>query len=77
MNIEHLVQMANQISQFFESQPDHAEAVTGVADHLRRFWDPRMRKEIIAHAEAGGSELRPLALEAVTRLAAEAKSRAA
>jgi formate dehydrogenase subunit delta len=77
MNIEHLVQMANQISQFFESQPDHAEAVTGVADHLQRFWDPRMRKEIIAHAEAGGRELRPLALEAVTRLAAEATSRAA
>lgn len=77
MNIEHLVQMANQISQFFESQPDHAEAVSGVTDHLRRFWDPRMRKEIIAHAEAGGTHLRPLALEAITRLATDAKSRAA
>ena len=77
MNIERLTQMANQISQFFESQPDHAEAVAGVADHLRRFWDPRMRREIIAHLGAGGADLRPLALEAVTRLADEAKTRAA
>ena len=77
MNIERLTQMANQLSQFFESQPDHAEAVTGVADHLRRFWDPRMRKGIIEHVEAGGSDLRPLALEAVTRLASEAKAHAA
>ena len=77
MNHERLVQMANQISQFFETQPDHVEAIAGVADHLRRFWDPRMRMAIIAHAAAGATRLRPLALEAVTKLAADARKQPA
>ena len=38
-----LVYMANQIAKFFESQgPD--KAVAGTADHLKKFWDPRMRQ---------------------------------
>ncbi|MBS0319923.1 MAG: formate dehydrogenase subunit delta [Proteobacteria bacterium] len=69
-----LVQMANQIAQFFEAQPVHAEAVNGVADHIRRFWEPRMRHAIYAYVDGGGTELRPLAREAVAKLAAASKT---
>ncbi len=72
MNDKHhrLVSMANQISQFFESQPSEEERVARVADHLTRFWDPRMRKAIVQHLAAGGEGLRDNARRAVERLAA-------
>lgn len=68
MNIDHLVRMANDIGNFFKSEPDHALAIDGVAGHIKRFWDPRMRKEIIAHLEGGGDGLSELAREAVRKL---------
>ena len=39
-----LVYMANQIGKFFVSQGDE-QAVPGIADHLKKFWDPRMRAQ--------------------------------
>jgi len=68
MNIERLVRMANDIGNFFKSEPDHAVAVDGVASHLKRFWDPRMRKEIVAYVDEGGAELMDLVREAVLKL---------
>lgn len=68
MNIERLVRMANDIGNFFKAEPDHALAVEGVANHLKRFWDPRMRKEILAYAEGGGADLMDLVREAVLKL---------
>ncbi len=72
MNDKHhrLVSMANQISQFFESRPTEEERVGGVADHIIRFWDPRMRKAILEHLAAGGDGLRDNARRAIERLAA-------
>ena len=64
---EKLVRMANQIGQFFQSQP-HDEAVAGIADHLRSFWTPKMRRQIADHAAVGGAGLDPLTLEAVRKL---------
>lgn len=62
-----LIYMANQIARFFESQgPD--KAVAGTAEHIRKFWDPRMRKQIVAHVNAGGSGLDPVARMAIERL---------
>ena len=55
---DHLVYMANQIGKFFQSQ-GHDKAVPGVAEHIRKFWDPRMRKQIYAHLAAGGAGLDP------------------
>ena len=43
---EDLVRMANQIALFFAPNPED-EAVDGVADHLRKFWTPAMRSELI------------------------------
>jgi formate dehydrogenase subunit delta len=48
MNIEHLIHMANQIGAYFESEPDRAVASAGVADHLARFWEKRMRQSLYA-----------------------------
>ncbi len=39
--------MANEIGAFFESEPDRAIAMEGVAGHIKRFWDPRMRRELL------------------------------
>jgi len=69
MHIERLVTMANQIADFFGSDPDKDEAVAATANHLRKFWDPRMRREIIAHFhDADSSELNEIARAAVGRL---------
>jgi formate dehydrogenase subunit delta len=48
MDSQNLIDMANRIGDFFESMPDHEEALTGVADHIRRFWEPRMRRALLA-----------------------------
>ena len=68
MKIDRLVQMANDIAAFFAAEPDRAEAVAGVAAHLKRFWEPRMRQALRAHVDAGGAGLSELALEGVKRL---------
>jgi len=67
MSLDKLVYMANQIGKFFATQgPD--QAVAGTADHIRKFWDPRMRTAIVAHLRAGGAGLDPVARLAVERL---------
>lgn len=67
MSTPRVASMANQIGSFFASDPDHAAAVEGVASHLRRFWEPRMRQELFAWLdETGGADLSPLVLEALT-----------
>ncbi|MDB5482167.1 MAG: formate dehydrogenase delta subunit [Caulobacteraceae bacterium] len=68
MDARRLTAMANQIGAFFRAQGE-AAAVAGVEDHLRRFWDPRMRREIVAHLNAGGEGLTPAVRAAVARLA--------
>ena len=45
--------MANQIALFFASYPKD-EAVAGVTDHFKKFWEPRMRKQIIEYVAHGG-----------------------
>lgn len=66
MNVAKLVKMANEIARFFEAEPDRAAAVEGVAGHLQKFWEPRMRRELVAHVDqTGGGDLRPLVVEAV------------
>jgi formate dehydrogenase subunit delta len=62
-----LVYMANQIGTFFRSQ-DKDTAAAKTAEHIRKFWDPRMRKAILAHLDAGGSGLDPASRRAVEML---------
>ncbi len=74
MHIERLVKMANDIGAFFQAEPDRAIAVHGVVDHLRKFWDPRMRKQIIEYYREGGAGLSDIAGKAVKQLAEDAVS---
>ncbi|BBK40392.1 NAD-dependent formate dehydrogenase [Allostella vacuolata] len=62
-----IVRMANQIARFFASRPDEA-AVAGTEDHIVKFWDPRMRGQLLAHLAAGGEGLTPIARRAAERL---------
>ncbi|MGH6967983.1 MAG: formate dehydrogenase subunit delta [Stellaceae bacterium] len=63
-----LVYVANQIGKFFAHQPAD-KAVASIADHLFKYWDPRMRKAIVAHLEGhAGAGLDPLALGAVQKV---------
>ena len=67
-NTATLVRMANQIGDFFNAYPAE-EAVPQIATHIRKFWDPRMRKAIFAHiAEHEGEGLKPQVLEALKTL---------
>jgi formate dehydrogenase subunit delta len=74
MSLDKLVYMANQIGKFFVSQGPE-QAVAGTADHIKKFWDPRMRASIFAHLEAGGAGLDPIARAAIESLMA-AKTKA-
>ena len=65
MSPDKLAYMANQIGKFFAHQP-HDKAVAAIADHIQKFWDPRMRSEILAHLQA--VQLDPSVREAVEQL---------
>lgn len=77
MDAGKLVKMANQIASFFAADPDRATAVAGVTGHLQRFWEPRMRRELLARFDAGGEHgLHELVVEALrTQRAALAPAR--
>ena len=67
MSPEKLAYMANQIGRFFAHQK-HDQAVASIAGHLRQFWDPRMRRDLLAHFDDPEVHLDPLVREAVERL---------
>ena len=62
---DNLVHLANRIGEFFQAMPDHEEALEGVATHIQKFWEPRMRRGLLAHLDEGGEGLLPLVREAV------------
>jgi formate dehydrogenase subunit delta len=69
MSAQKLTHMANQIAAFFRSQPE-PDAVAGIADHIRSFWNIVMRREAYAHLDAGCEGLDPLARRALEQLRA-------
>ncbi|HUC09052.1 MAG TPA: formate dehydrogenase subunit delta [Stellaceae bacterium] len=75
MSPEKLVYMANQIGRFF-AHGSEEQAVFNTADHLKKFWEPRMRKAIVEYVEAGGAGLQPTVLKAVQSLRSETPPKA-
>ena len=66
MNIDNLVTMANQIGGFFEAMPDRPQAMQDIAGHIKRSWDPRMRRAILQYLDdKGGGELKGIVKEAL------------
>ena len=65
-NIEHLVTMANQIGDFFAPMKDHSKSQEEIIAHLKRTWDPRMRKALVEHVQDhNGEGLNQVVLDAV------------
>jgi formate dehydrogenase subunit delta len=69
---EKLIYMANQIAAFFAAQ-GRDKAVAGVADHLKRFWDPRMRARLLKLVPDHATELSPFVIDALPLLTPKAK----
>lgn len=73
MNIDHLIRLANRIGDFFESMPDRAEGLEGIANHIQKFWAPRMRTALLDYLEkhpdgrADEAALTDIALEAIQK----------
>jgi formate dehydrogenase subunit delta len=70
MDNQSLIDMANRIGEFFDSMPDREEALTGVADHIHRFWEPRMRRALLAtldEPDANGIEMSAIVREALVK----------
>lgn len=66
MDARKLVMMANQIAAFFAAEPDPKVAGASVAGHIKRFWEPRMRREILALLDQGGEHgMHELVVEAL------------
>lgn len=67
MDINNLVHMANQIGSFFSAYPDRNEALDGIANHISKFWEPRMRSQLLESIDQGHTpELSELVLQALT-----------
>lgn len=66
---DRLIYMANQIARNLASE-GHERSVDMCADHIRSFWDPRMRRSIVALASERPDALSPIAAAAVARIAA-------
>jgi formate dehydrogenase subunit delta len=75
MSPEKLVYMANQIGKFF-AHGSEEQAIFNTADHLKKFWDPRMRKEIVEYVEGGGEGLQPIVLKALQSLRSDTPPKA-
>lgn len=66
---DRLITMANQIAAFCATNPRGARQTADVADHINKFWEPRMRVKLIARLEAGETEgVHPLVIEALPHI---------
>jgi formate dehydrogenase subunit delta len=70
---EQLAKMANDIANFFRSEPERQDAVEGIANHIAKFWTPRMRQKLLDYEQAQhGAGLDELSREALHALASGA-----
>jgi formate dehydrogenase subunit delta len=67
MKVELMVHNANQIALYFASFP-REEAIEGVLDHILKFWERRMKDQLLDYVAKGGAGLHELVLEAVKRM---------
>jgi formate dehydrogenase subunit delta len=74
MHIDGLIRMANDIGAFFASEPSAEQAAASVLAHIKRFWDPRMRAQIVQYYRDGGQGLAPHVSAAIARLAADSSA---
>jgi formate dehydrogenase subunit delta len=70
MDTDYIIRMANQIADALGVNPDQALAETELADHLTRFWEPRMRSALVAAVadQAQAAQLSPLVIRAIAAM---------
>jgi formate dehydrogenase subunit delta len=74
MNTDLMIKMLNEISAFFDGEDDKEQAMRDVKSHVRKFWEPRMRAQLLDYYEQRqGAGLCDLAMKAVQLLAEEAR----
>jgi formate dehydrogenase subunit delta len=73
MSPDKLVYMANQIGKAFAHEGE-AQAVQSIAVHIKKFWEPRMLRQIFAHLDAGGAGLDPRPRQAIESLRVAAQA---
>jgi formate dehydrogenase subunit delta len=61
------VRLANEIAIQF-THLDPTDAAGRIATHMRDFWEPRMLRALLAHMDAGGEDVDPVAAAAADRL---------
>ncbi|TIP61816.1 MAG: formate dehydrogenase, partial [Mesorhizobium sp.] len=64
---EKLVRMANQIATFFHSKP-REEGIAGLAEHINKFWEPRMRRQLFEMLDAGTEHFDDLVIAASAKI---------
>jgi len=62
-----VVRLGHDLVRNFEALPPD-EAASEIATHIRKFWDPRMRQELLARIRRGDSDLHPLLVNAAENL---------
>lgn len=68
MNPANLIKMANQIGSFFETMPDREQAQSDIASHIKRFWEPRMRRSLLQYVDQhDGVELMEIVLDTLRK----------
>lgn len=65
---DRLIYMANQIARNFAVQGE-ARAIAAVEEHIRRYWDPDMRRRIVDLAAKQPDNLSQIAKAAIARMA--------
>ena len=65
---EQLIQMANDIGNFFRAEPDREDAIAGIVGHISKYWTRRMRDKLISQIQQGAGGLDELPRAALERL---------
>ena len=68
VRVDKLVRMAQQIADNNSFTPDVDVVAAKVADHIQRFWDPRMKQQIIDYANSGEAQLTQVVSKAVSQI---------
>lgn len=74
MALDRILSMANQIGDFFAPYPPERRA-EGIRNHLRTYWDPRMRDQLLQHIAAGGEGLAASVIAGATLLQDESHAK--
>ena len=74
MNTDLMIKMVNEISAFFAGEDDQVQAARDVEQHLRKFWEPRMRAQLLEYfQQRQGAGLSELSIKAVSLLAQDSR----